>query len=208
LEEEKRKFEEEKRQNEEEKKRMQNLLEAEKQKLEEEKRKLAEQRMMLETAKNIAASKPQPPNGRSLTPARTQTHEPAAAEEHQVNGAKEEPHKLAAPEKKFSPAVTSALASPLVADKKSHSAPNSPAVERSTSEHADQPAASPVKTGGSKSRIVAPPKCAQCGKGVYPLEQVQACEKIWHKTCFRCKQFQMQTLQWNSFIESLCNHQQ
>eukprot|EP01089_Gocevia_fonbrunei_P017823 TRINITY_DN589_c0_g1_i4.p1 TRINITY_DN589_c0_g1~~TRINITY_DN589_c0_g1_i4.p1 ORF type:complete len:546 (+),score=167.63 TRINITY_DN589_c0_g1_i4:135-1772(+) len=48
-------------------------------------------------------------------------------------------------------------------------------------------AASSPSSGGSLSRINAPPKCALCGKGVYPLEKIDACEKVWHKGCFRCK---------------------
>jgi len=32
-----------------------------------------------------------------------------------------------------------------------------------------------------------PSKCAKCGKGVYPLEMISACDKTWHKQCFRCK---------------------
>jgi len=30
-------------------------------------------------------------------------------------------------------------------------------------------------------------KCAKCGKGVYPLEMISACDKSYHKQCFRCK---------------------
>eukprot|EP01090_Pellita_catalonica_P016778 TRINITY_DN490_c0_g1_i1.p1 TRINITY_DN490_c0_g1~~TRINITY_DN490_c0_g1_i1.p1 ORF type:complete len:172 (+),score=32.52 TRINITY_DN490_c0_g1_i1:43-558(+) len=46
------------------------------------------------------------------------------------------------------------------------------------------PSASPQ---GGRSHFVAPPKCAKCDKGVYALEKVDACDKIWHKACFRCK---------------------
>jgi len=28
--------------------------------------------------------------------------------------------------------------------------------------------------------------CGKCGKGVYPLEMIVACDKSWHKQCFRC----------------------
>jgi len=35
------------------------------------------------------------------------------------------------------------------------------------------------------------PQCARCGKGVYPMEMLSACDKIWHKACFRCKQCDM-----------------
>jgi hypothetical protein len=30
-------------------------------------------------------------------------------------------------------------------------------------------------------------KCATCGKTVYELEMLRACEKVYHKGCFRCK---------------------
>jgi len=30
-------------------------------------------------------------------------------------------------------------------------------------------------------------KCAKCGKAVYPLEMISACDKTFHKQCFRCK---------------------
>jgi len=43
----------------------------------------------------------------------------------------------------------------------------------------------------SKSQVIRPPACASCGKGVYPLEQIQACGKTWHKLCFRCKDCNM-----------------
>ena len=33
--------------------------------------------------------------------------------------------------------------------------------------------------------------CAACEKGVYPLEMVKACNKSWHKLCFRCKDCNM-----------------
>jgi len=33
--------------------------------------------------------------------------------------------------------------------------------------------------------------CAKCEKTVYPLEMVQACEKSFHKQCFRCKHCDM-----------------
>jgi len=36
-------------------------------------------------------------------------------------------------------------------------------------------------------KITATPKCAKCEKSVYPLEEVKACEKTFHKGCFRCK---------------------
>jgi len=29
--------------------------------------------------------------------------------------------------------------------------------------------------------------CAKCGKSVYPLEAIAACDKFYHKQCFRCK---------------------
>jgi len=29
-------------------------------------------------------------------------------------------------------------------------------------------------------------KCAKCDKSVYPLEMLVACDKSWHKQCFRC----------------------
>jgi len=32
-----------------------------------------------------------------------------------------------------------------------------------------------------------PNNCHKCGKNVYPLEQILACERSWHKGCFRCK---------------------
>jgi len=31
------------------------------------------------------------------------------------------------------------------------------------------------------------PKCAKCDKAVYTLEEVKACDKTFHKACFRCK---------------------
>jgi len=31
------------------------------------------------------------------------------------------------------------------------------------------------------------PKCAKCEKSVYPLEEIRACDKAFHKGCFRCK---------------------
>jgi len=31
------------------------------------------------------------------------------------------------------------------------------------------------------------PKCAKCEKSVYPLEEIRACERTFHKGCFRCK---------------------
>ena len=34
-------------------------------------------------------------------------------------------------------------------------------------------------------------KCAACDKAVYPLEMVKACNKSWHKLCFRCKECNM-----------------
>ena len=30
-------------------------------------------------------------------------------------------------------------------------------------------------------------KCDVCGKTAYPLESVNAIEKIYHKGCFKCK---------------------
>jgi len=38
------------------------------------------------------------------------------------------------------------------------------------------------KTGHQSSN-----KCATCGKTVYDLEMLRACEKCYHKACFRCK---------------------
>jgi len=67
-------------------------------------------------------------------------------------------------------------------------------------EHAALAAAVPHEwgKGGSRSMIVRPKNCASCGKGVYPLERVQACEKDWHKQCFRCKHCNM-VLSLNAF---------
>jgi len=31
------------------------------------------------------------------------------------------------------------------------------------------------------------PKCAKCDLSVYPLEEIRACNKVFHKGCFRCK---------------------
>jgi hypothetical protein len=31
------------------------------------------------------------------------------------------------------------------------------------------------------------PKCFKCSKDVYPMELLNACDKVWHKQCFRCK---------------------
>eukprot|EP00794_Sanderia_malayensis_P006030 gene6030-6731_t len=30
------------------------------------------------------------------------------------------------------------------------------------------------------------PKCAKCGKSVYPTEKLNCLDKVWHKGCFRC----------------------
>jgi len=40
---------------------------------------------------------------------------------------------------------------------------------------------------GIKMNPSATPKCDKCDKSVYPLEEIKACEKIFHKGCFRCK---------------------
>jgi len=50
----------------------------------------------------------------------------------------------------------------------------------------------PVKSEPSKTEKVDSPsekknKCNVCGKSVYPMEELKADEKIFHKTCFRCK---------------------
>ncbi|XP_034243451.1 LIM and SH3 domain protein Lasp isoform X2 [Thrips palmi] len=31
-------------------------------------------------------------------------------------------------------------------------------------------------------------KCARCEKTVYPIEELKCLDKIWHKTCFKCKE--------------------
>jgi len=62
------------------------------------------------------------------------------------------------------------------------------------------PTTAPITTGGSiisqfmntGSPVVAkPPKCATCAKGVYPLEKIDACDKVYHKGCFKCKHCKM-----------------
>jgi hypothetical protein len=42
----------------------------------------------------------------------------------------------------------------------------------------------PPSTPGAASKTN---KCAACGKTVYDLEMVRACDKVFHKGCFRCK---------------------
>jgi len=55
----------------------------------------------------------------------------------------------------------------------------------------EQPLEKPTATSDRSSPVVirnkAPQTCAKCGKTVYPLEALQACDKTYHKGCFRCK---------------------
>jgi len=55
----------------------------------------------------------------------------------------------------------------------------------------EHPLEKPAATSDHSSPVVPhqspAPKCAKCDKAVYPLEEIRACEKIFHKGCFRCK---------------------
>ncbi|KRY24000.1 LIM and SH3 domain protein F42H10.3, partial [Trichinella patagoniensis] len=41
---------------------------------------------------------------------------------------------------------------------------------------------------GTASEMMAPSKCARpdCGKTVYPMEELKCLDQVWHKQCFRC----------------------
>ncbi|KRX83597.1 LIM and SH3 domain protein F42H10.3 [Trichinella sp. T6] len=41
---------------------------------------------------------------------------------------------------------------------------------------------------GTASKMMAPSKCARpdCGKTVYPMEELKCLDQVWHKQCFRC----------------------
>jgi len=43
-----------------------------------------------------------------------------------------------------------------------------------------------VKNSGVVPIIPATPKCAQCSKTVYKVEELLAISKLWHKSCFTC----------------------
>jgi hypothetical protein len=45
----------------------------------------------------------------------------------------------------------------------------------------------PITRESSKSKSAFIPRCAKCTKPVYPLESLTACDKTYHKQCFRCK---------------------
>jgi len=55
----------------------------------------------------------------------------------------------------------------------------------------EHPLETPTATSDRSSPVVIRNKnitaCAKCEKTVYPLEALQACEKTYHKACFRCK---------------------
>jgi len=56
----------------------------------------------------------------------------------------------------------------------------------------DAPLHKPASSADRSSPVVARKSgtdkiCAKCGKVVYPLEAIQACDTWYHKGCFRCK---------------------
>jgi hypothetical protein len=56
----------------------------------------------------------------------------------------------------------------------------------------DHPLEKPTATSDKSSPLVIRNKspaqtCAKCDKTVYPLEELRACNKTYHKACFRCK---------------------
>jgi len=163
--EEKKIFEEEKRKMEEQKKQM----EAEKKKLEDQQK--------VTPAHTLAKSEPTKPSAAQTTttaPTPKPAEQPKPSASPNPGPAQTKPADQPAPAKQPTANVQAPAVSSPVANKKVEevSSPVSPATS---------------SPGGSKSRIQAPPKCAQCSKGVYPLEKIEACDKIYHKGCFRCK---------------------
>jgi len=52
---------------------------------------------------------------------------------------------------------------------------------------ASAPKSTPSTSSGGGAAGSKSSKCAQCGKTVYDLEMIRACDKVFHKGCFRCK---------------------
>jgi hypothetical protein len=125
-------------------------------------------------------SAPSSPHPEHTTPAPTVSVEVSEPKKEQPTPAPT-PAAAASPLKSSNPTTTPASPSALKTSNPT-ATPSSPTL---------QPAVPGFGSGGSKSMIVRPAKCAACDKGVYPLERVQACDKDWHKGCFRCKHCNM-----------------